>query len=254
MRQRKKKFSCARHMVINNRLVFCLIPKVANTSWKYTFRIAAGYRLDDGISINDRRRNGLSYLSSKPAFMHNRYLTHPSYMRAVFVRDPWSRVLSAYRNKIEHVHADQCNRSESFIIQAITQGKRYCAEHDMLEDPHSNMLTFGEFLRWLESCAPERMDKHWRPQHLIANLDHIHYDFIGRFERLEQDAAILCERAGLPELYTGRTITQASHASQPNMMARYYTHERIDRVARIYARDVELLGYQAPETIRSAAA
>jgi hypothetical protein len=39
-------------------------------------------------------------------------------------------------------------------------------------------------------------DRHWISQHILLEGE---YDFIGRYENLEQDLGVLKERLGLPE-------------------------------------------------------
>src|SRR5699024_10567273 len=117
----------------------------------------------------------------------------------------------------------------------------------LLEDEHSEDLTFGEFLSYVESLRPERMNEHWQPQWRVAGLDRMQYDFIGRFERLEPDAEVLCQKVGLFFLYTGEVESVPRTASsRRDIIFEYYTKKRIEQVGRIYRKDIELLGYEAP--------
>lgn len=83
---------------------------------------------------------------------------------------------------------------------------------------------------------------HFRPQWSFVAMgpDRPHeMDFVGRFERLGEDFATVCARIGaevsLPESNRGR--------SRPRDWRAEYDGETRDKVARLYARDIELFGY-----------
>jgi len=49
-------------------------------------------------------------------------------------------------------------------------------------------ITFAEFAQSVASSRKILNNIHWRPQHQICNPCYIKYDFIGRFEHLNEDA------------------------------------------------------------------
>ena len=50
-------------------------------------------------------------------------------------------------------------------------------------------VTFSEFAEFVidEWTSGRTLDRHWMPQQNICSPCYVHYDFIGRFERLDQD-------------------------------------------------------------------
>src|SRR5699024_1722017 len=148
LRERKPPYE--RNLIIHNKVIFCPVPKVACTNWKMTFRRAAGFSNDKNIDIHDRRWNGLTYLRDRRNIMRFIYLMSPKYTRAVFVRNPWTRILSAYRDKIERA-TELDSRNSAFIHRAVRDAKRFCVDHGLIEDGLSQKPTFGEFLSYLES-------------------------------------------------------------------------------------------------------
>jgi hypothetical protein len=64
-------------------------------------------------------------------------------------------------------------------------------------------------------------------------------DFIGRFERLEEDFARVRMHVGLSEQLASTNRGRSRPASYRDS----YDQEMIDRVARVYRRDIELFGY-----------
>ena len=66
-------------------------------------------------------------------------------------------------------------------------------------------------------------------------------DFIGRYERLQQDFETACGRIGIPApaLPHARAATDRSKDYRS-----YYTEETAELVAQHFARDIEMLGYR----------
>ncbi|CAI5963102.1 unnamed protein product [Closterium sp. NIES-65] len=97
------KSRAARHMIVDERLkaMYCYIPKVACTSWKLWFQQQRGHTTPDDIEhVHDAVTGGLDQLWH--AFTESeaiRVLTRPDMFRFTFVRNPFSRVASAYLNK-----------------------------------------------------------------------------------------------------------------------------------------------------------
>ena len=87
------------------KLVFFTIPKVACTTWKQAFGLMIGYDnwyLDtEGLEgdPHDPNLNGLRYLYHFPIETAHEMMTSPHWTRAIFVRDPKIRFLSAFMDK-----------------------------------------------------------------------------------------------------------------------------------------------------------
>ena len=225
----------------SHKLLFCPIPKVACSNWKITLRHAEGQRDSDETIAHDRDRNGLTYLYKLKRIHRAAWLIRPDVTRAVFVRNPWTRVLSAYRSKLEGLRPSQVSDSPR---------RRYLKtvlSHLRKDDAP---ISFDEFIGYLEATPPEQMNEHWQPQSQIAGLGYVRYDFIGQFEQLERDVENIVARCGLPQFYCGEIKTvPPTHSSRSEQIRHYYTPELIERVGRIYAEDVRQLGYSWPDKI-----
>jgi hypothetical protein len=219
-------------VLARHKLVFCPIPKVACSPWKRTLRRALGFQDWEASSPHDRRANGLSYLDQFGPVARATFLLRPDYTRAVFVRNPWTRCVSAFRSKLEGK------------TRADVDGEPGGWRSKVFEFTHSGPLSFDDFLAFLDGQSADEMNEHWKPQTTIAGLDAVRYDFIGRFENLVEDAAALVRNCGLPPFYEGHVGRGATHADQ--VVERYLTPDRIDRIGSIYATDIEILGYQPP--------
>lgn len=227
---------CNLVLMRNHRLVFCPIPKVACSNWKITLRHTIGYTGYDENIAHDRTANGLTYLHTIPKPQRALWLLRPDVTRAVFVRNPWTRLLSAYRSKIEGRSIGNLpNRTRNYFQRCI------------IEQMGGGPVSFEEFVTFLEQTPLSQMNEHWMPQYLIAGLDEIKYNFIGKMETLEEDAILLVRRCGLASFYTGNIATVPKTASSENLvLATYYSSQLIDRVGRIYIGDIQRLGYTSP--------
>jgi hypothetical protein len=142
-----------------------------------------------------------------------------SYFKFAFVRDPWDRLVSAYR----------------FIMDGGGQ-----VAHDLEMQakikPYNN---FGDFVRsWL---VPSGLEDgiHFLPQHTFICLPDgtVPLDFIGRFEMLAEDFSHVARKLGVHKPLQHLNGSRRTHCSD------YYDAETVEIVASLYKRDIELLGY-----------
>jgi hypothetical protein len=140
------------------------------------------------------------------------------------VRNPFSRVLSAYLDKVDG-GGKQTFRKELGI--------------------GAEALSFRGFLERLEDgCLCSNI--HWTPQTSIVPLQPSALDFIGRVETIDRDLPCLLERifgAGeYPVVQAGKRTTRAS-----SRLSEYYGDAEIGLVRRLYAQDFDALYPAAPD-------
>ena len=145
-----------------------------------------------------------------------------------FIRSPWTRVLSAYIDKVEK-RRDRNPKNNRWAA--------YARDHQL--------ASFADFVHHLEKSDPADMNPHWAPQSLLLMRDRIDYDFIGKFEDMERDGAIVLERLGIPGQLSDLSHTHHQTGAD-QLVADYYTPELVEIIGRIYAEDVELGSYSAP--------
>ena len=77
-------------------------------------------------------------------------------------------------------------------------------------------------------------------QHIsIADDSGIVVDYVGRFENLEADFRVVCERIGLPPLKLPH-IRKSCHKDY----RRYYDKKTIRTVAEVFKEDIRMFGYE----------
>jgi hypothetical protein len=122
--------------------------------------------------------------------------------------------------------------------------------HLKRERPHLvGDRSFAEFLRY--KLDPERPYQYHldismeRQSDYVIDLEgNIIVDFIGRYERLEQDYAHVLERIGL----SYRPLPRLRMAGDRGDYRRYYTDDTVELVMRHYGMDIERFGYQWGQT------
>jgi hypothetical protein len=139
-----------------------------------------------------------------------------------FCRNPFTRVLSAYLDRI-------VGRDESFYML-----QRKMGFGDETE------VTFPVFLEMLGEDGILDLDTHWKPQY--RNIGHGYYDFsfIGRFESFQTEFPELLRR-----LYGKKAVFGDIRAGTDanTQLARFYDDHAAALVRKLYARDFELFGY-----------
>jgi len=82
-------------------------------------------------------------------------------------------------------------------------------------------------------------DQHVYPQFLLFPST---IDFIGRFENLQQDYDVVCDKIGMPS-----KKLQVFNSTPHKHYTEYYNDETVGIVAELYSKDIEYFGYKFGE-------
>ncbi|MGO1118175.1 sulfotransferase family protein [Rhodovibrionaceae bacterium A322] len=223
--------------------VFAYAPKVACSNWKAVMRYLAG--CDDYLDprlLHNRKQSGLTYLADDEESW--KLLADPGIKKLTFVRDPYSRLLSAYLNKIEeNIPKIGTNKSDTFDFVRITElvDEFRLQRFNPIQFPE---ITFEVFLYWLrDSGSWLTQNEHWRTQSNLLAIDKVDFDFTGRFETIDQDAPKLLEIMGCDiELPTQKAI-QFAPMDASKKVKTYYSDICTEIVNKIYADDFARFNY-----------
>lgn len=174
-------------------------------------------------------------------------MNDPTYIRAIFVRDPKERFLSAYLDKVIN--------TDYFFYYCCHRRRR--KKH--VEECHNQSRTMEGFLELTDKQCP---NSHWGP--LSKRMDPKYLpllDFVGHLENAARDAKILLEEIGAWETYgrTGwglhgnesifatRSYVQHKTSNQTNdyqsRMSKHYTPETEALVEKRFAQDYAIPVY-----------
>lgn len=145
-----------------------------------------------------------------------------AYFKFAFVRNPWDRLVSTW-----------------FFLKkgGMNEPDRAWSERHL-----AAYADFDSFVRHGVGRAEVQSWVHFRPQadFILAPDGTVMVDFVGRYERLADDFAIVARRLGVDAALPAHNTSSHAH------FASYFTAETADIVARVYNRDIGAFGYQLP--------
>ena len=226
------------HISLVNRYAYVEVPKAGCGTMKATLGGMEAARMNPGMvqrvqAQPHNRLNATPFVKpfQLPSDLLEAVLTSPDYRRFTVVREPASRLLSAYLEKI-----GQGLKQSGPVVDALreTTGEEIAAED----------ISLGQFIDVVAAQASREQDPHWRRQADHLGLGIVPYDAVIRLEELDASWTSIGELTstpGLQEQFFCRTSTGAR-----TRMGEYYTPELLAQVADVYARDYAELGYPLP--------
>lgn len=212
------------------KFIFFGIPKVASRSFFNYFVKKQGKNFE--IEWHEKRDVFFELKKS-----------YPDYFTFSFVRDPWSRIVSCYKSKIEKAVIGKRARIHSFYKNL------------------SPTMRFEDFCQWL--LSPEGQDdvadRHWISQYLFVTNDNgqMICDFIGKYETLDDDWRQVCGTLNIPyepldqkgfisaigKNKNPEIIEENLSGIRHNDSSQYYDDETKQIIAKRYKKDFEVFGY-----------
>lgn len=176
------------------------------------FRVA---KVGTRTILNHFKQCEISLDVEHASWLHYPNNLYDSYYKFAFVRNPWDRLVSCWRNKVINENYFKFNNSD-------------------LE----KMKSFENFVNHVSSLNIYKCDRHLRSQSKLIDINMI--DYLGRLETFEDDLNQIFDRIGLPN----KKIVQKNATSRTTNYKKYYSEELVEKVAKIYSRDIQIFGYQ----------
>jgi len=234
-------------LIVSERLraVFCPMPKAANSNWKYVLRKLEGLGdYDDLTRSHNPMTSGLRYLSDYSARDIDAIVKGDvsrgvqPFFKFVFVRDPYTRLLSGYLDKF--VLKNTSSSEYRLFLSQVTSLRKF-QTRDLTNEPR---LSFRSFVDELMKQDVVRMNTHWMPQTLVCGLGYFPYDFVGSFEHLSIDAsAVLAHLGHADEPFPTQRDIGFPPSGTSAMVNELYTRELMLKARLLYDQDFLLLGY-----------
>jgi hypothetical protein len=226
------------HISLVNRYAYVEVPKAGCGTMKATLGGMEAARMGPGLvqRVQDNPHNRLNATPfvkpfQLPPDLLEAVLTSPDYRRFTVVREPASRLLAGYIEKI-----GQGLKQSGPIVAALAETRGF--------EISPADITLDQFLDVISGQDSRDQDPHWRRQCDHLGLGIVPYDAVIHLEELDASWARigkLTSTPGLQEQFFCRNSTGAR-----SLMAAYYTPELLERVAATYARDYAELGYPLP--------
>ena len=156
------------------------------------------------------------------------------------------RLVSAFRNKLEKETNSSLTFRMNFGVEIL---RRFRKQHKQISST-GNGVTFVEFVRFLLEKKVQRREnfnEHWAPFTELCHPCIVSYDYIGKYETLQDDAENILRDLGAPD-----TLHFPPHvaSSTPSLVTRYLrtllpTEQR--RLYGMYKPDFVLFKYRIPQ-------
>lgn len=184
-----------------HKLLYCEVPKAGCSNWKRVLMVLAGVA-SSTRDINHDAVHYSNHLKRLDSFDRRAIAERlRSYTKVLFIREPMERLVSAFRDKFESPNSYY----HPVFGKPIISKYRVNASKTALRT--GSGVTFQEFIRYLlDVHRPVGMDIHWEPVSQLCSPCLLDYDFIGKFETLEEDANFLLRRTGAPKNLTFPTF------------------------------------------------
>ncbi len=153
-------------------------------------------------------------------------LESPDFLRLTVVRNPYTRLVSAWKNKV-------------ILCEPSVKGE-YCQIKGGLPAFHAkSLITFEEFVEYATSrCDLRICDGHWRRQVDYTFFPAMNFSYLGKLEHLEDALSRLKQHLGLSEFLVAKGRNPSiSFGGNP------YAKELADKVYASYRLDFDVLGY-----------
>jgi len=233
------------------------VPKVATTTWGRIFLVLSGHL------------NTTDPLLLKPDDVHHRYSQFYSrlgdftpedikyrldnYFKFMFVREPFGRLVSAFRNKMDVKGSNDTTYFTERFGTRIVQHYRSNPSPTSLQ--LGNDVSFAEFSTYLTDTQRKvPLNEHWSPTHELCHPCLINYDFVGKLEDVERDSQYILGRVGIDGLikFPKRTDLKYRKIGADEVVASYYKQvpkQNMQDLMRYNKADMLIFNYTLPEEI-----
>ncbi|XP_067121617.1 carbohydrate sulfotransferase 11-like isoform X2 [Centruroides vittatus] len=223
----------------DNLFYFCFIPKVASTFIKQLFYNISSLPHNFSVSTN----SSAFHSEANEVFKRISPLLYPKYIlrryyKVMFVRHPFDRLVSAFRDKAEKSRKEKLYFYEKYWDPIM---KKYRSS-DKLDD--NSKPTFREFTRYLLETNPSHYDNHWAFYWSRCEPCLVQYDFIGKLESAQEDFWQVSRKLDID--YLPFKVKKEDRFTNRNYFYNL-TAEELSKLYSLYKLDFELFDYTIEE-------
>ncbi|XP_048510226.1 carbohydrate sulfotransferase 11-like isoform X2 [Athalia rosae] len=224
-------------------LIWCNVFKAASTSWMYNFNLLAGYspqflKASKAVPLSLARQRYPRPTAEQLANYLNDSLSF------LIVRHPFERLLSAYRDKLEHSLPNSFHSKlgahivSHHRVKGSSKGGRHGPRYPLFE----------EFVRWLlgEWKAGNELDMHWTPIANFCTPCQVRFDIIAKFETLHEDQNYLIKQAHVDHIIKPEWKNPTRGSQTKDVMKGYFaqlTKSQIKELYQMFKYDFLLFDY-----------
>ena len=232
--------------------MFCYVPKVGCSKWKYTFLLLSGIVSFDEIPSRKVLRQAKK-LSGLRKMERQKRLAN--YYKYAFVRNPMERLVSAYIDKIAkplNISMIEITRVEKYKAN-ILRTLRTEEYNVWLKNDTSRTIypTFSEYIQYFNMVNLKRTNEHFRPVIHLCHPCIINYNFYGNFKLLPKDANAVIEHFKLnSSYYDDKSFISHMSYNTSDVVTRYFselTTSQKEALFHLYADELDFYYSLYPE-------
>ncbi|XP_067912898.1 carbohydrate sulfotransferase 12-like [Heterodontus francisci] len=197
-------------------IIYCYVPKVACTNWKRIMIVLSASITKQGTPYHDPLEIPIDAVHYPPNHYtlnnfkkrygefskHVMNIKLKKYTKFLFVREPFVRLISAFRNKFER--KDQ-GFYHAYARRMLKLYANYSDPPPSVDEAFSAGIkpTFSNFIQYLldpRTVENVRFNEHWLQIHRLCHPRQINYDFIGKLESLDEDSSYLLKLLDVEKL------------------------------------------------------
>ncbi|XP_071153186.1 carbohydrate sulfotransferase 11-like [Mytilus edulis] len=240
-------------MYVNDeyKFIFCMMPKLACTNWKRIFLALSDNFPNKDFVINKMGSGDVHDTWPKHGNTLDKYSYSDiqtklqTYKKIVFVRDPFERLLSAFKDKMFRKDTPVFKN----IAEKIIRLKR------SKEVNHSDAIKFVEFVKYLTDpdTFESSYEQHWAKYENLCQPCLMNYDFVGKFETMKNDISRTFKYLGIkifnetvfPDRSVSYKNTESSKITQTfyNQLPKTY----LKKLWHLYKIDFHMFSYHMPD-------
>ncbi|XP_064170670.1 carbohydrate sulfotransferase 12-like [Anguilla rostrata] len=256
------------HLIVDDRhgIIYCYVPKVACSHWKRVMIVLSETLLVNGVPYRDpmdvpsEQVHDIKVHLTLNKFWkrYGKFSRHlmnvklKNYTKFLFVRDPFVRLISAFRNKLEKANEDFYRRFSTVMLKRY--GNYSNPPASVVDAFRSGIRpSFSHFIQYLLDPKTQKekpFNEHWKQVYRLCHPCQINYDFIGKLETVDEDAEHLLRTLQVdniihfPPGYRNRTTSSWQRDWFSNI-----PYESTRKLYKLYEPDFKLFGYSKPEKL-----
>ncbi|CAB4002915.1 carbohydrate sulfotransferase 14 [Paramuricea clavata] len=242
-----QRFNLFHHLIVNeeHKVLYCFMPKVGCSNMKRIFVVMEGlYPSVEKVNIHIMNQEIVRLDNKKFTTEQQKYMLKNFY-KFMIVRDPFERLVSAYRNKWQNKRNIELH---AHLGKTIIEKYRY---NNTRTVETGNDMSFTEYARYLIDSPPWEVNEHWMQYEELCRPCNVKYDFIGSIDTLSRDVTHAMRQIHVNETkhhlvhMRGTPLTKSKQTTADFL--KELPRKYFDQLMAIYKTDHELFGYPLPK-------
>jgi hypothetical protein len=217
------------------KVIYFDIPKAACTTIKVLLSEALhGPFGHEPLCVHNRKMSRIPRIREVSIRRFFRMVDDPETLIFTFVRNPYERIVSCYRDKVEKYPIGACIGSEGFTKEVQEFFGQQLSKLDA-----DKPLPFTWFVEMICETARSGKNGHWLAMDRLLPTHDVRCGFTGRVEQFDSDLEIVCGQIGVaPPI--GRKLNVSG---PPYKISDWITSSMKDRIRLAYREDFERFRY-----------